>query len=146
MGKLSVFDRTTQKSEILVNKVQKYTNIEDSHKAFQAMRVSLQALRDRIPTEEAVHLGAQLPNLIAGFYYDGWKPSSTPTKERTLQEFLNPIREQLNEIDPQLDAEHSVRGVFRVLNEVVSEGEIEDILKALPAELRELWPEQEVTK
>lgn len=146
MGKLSVFDRTTQKSEMLVSKVQEHTNIEDPHKAFQAMRVIIQALRDRIPMEEAVHLGAQFPNLIAGYYYDGWKPSSTPTKERTLQEFLTPIRDQLQEIDPQLDAEHSVRGVFRVLNEVVSEGEIDDIIKALPSELRELWPEQEVKK
>jgi len=37
---------------------------------------------------EAVHLGAELPMLIRGFYYEGWKPSSTPKKQRSLEAFL----------------------------------------------------------
>lgn len=141
MGELAVFSRTTQKSMEIVKRVQEETNIDDPHKAFQAMKVALQTLRDRIPVEEAVNLGAQLPNLVAGFYYDGWKPAATPTKERTLQDFLDNIREYLSQVDPQLDAEHTVRGVFKVLTNIVSEGEIEDILKTLPREIRELWPQ-----
>lgn len=141
MSELAVFQSTTQKSMEFVKRVQQEANIEDPHKAFQAMRATLTTLRDRIPIEEAVDLGAQLPNLIAGFYYEGWKPSATPTKERDLNEFLDPIREYLSEVDPQLDAEHSARGVLQVLSEIISEGEIEDIMKTLPAEIRSLWPE-----
>lgn len=146
MAELSIFNRTTQKSMELIQRVQEEANIEDTHNAFQAMRATLKALRDRIPMEEAVDLGAQLPNLIAGFYYEGWKPSSTPNKDRSQQEFLDRIRDYISEVDPQLDAEHSVRGVFRVLYEEISEGEIEDILKTLPSELRQLWPEQKINK
>ena len=37
------------------------------------MRSTLQALQDRLPPDEAVHLGAQLPNIVRGAYYEGWK-------------------------------------------------------------------------
>jgi uncharacterized protein (DUF2267 family) len=33
----------------------------------------LHALRDRLPPEIAVHLSAQLPMLVRGIYYEGWK-------------------------------------------------------------------------
>ena len=35
--------------------------------AYRALRVTLQALRDRIPNAEAVQFAAQLPMLIRGF-------------------------------------------------------------------------------
>lgn len=146
MAELSIFAKTTQKSMEIIKRVQEEAHIEDEHNAFQAMRATLKALRDRIPVEEAVNLGAQLPNLIAGYYYEGWKPSATPKKDRTQQEFLDRIRDYLPDMNTQIDAEHAARGVFKVLREVVSEGEIDDILKTLPEELRELFPEYEVTR
>lgn len=141
MAELSIFAKTTQKSMEMIKHVQEETHIEDEHNAFQVMRAALKALRDRIPVEEAVNLGAQLPNLIAGYYYEGWKPAATPKKDRSKQEFLDRIRDYLPDMNIQIDAEHSARGVFKVLRKEISEGEIEDILKTLPEELRELIPE-----
>lgn len=145
MAELSVFSKTTQKSMEFVRDVKREINVEDTHKAFQAMKVVLHALRDRIPVEEAVDLGSQFPNLIAGFYYDGWKPGATPTKERSVEQFLDRIRKNLTKVDPQINAEHSARGVFKVLSEHVSEGEIEDVIKTLPSDIRELWPKKKVS-
>ena len=45
---------------------------------------------------EAAHLGAQLPMLVRGFYYDEWKPTSTPVKFKTTQEFYDAVKEQFH--------------------------------------------------
>jgi len=48
----------------------------------------LHAVRNRIGPENAAHLGAQLPMLIRGLYYEGWDPTGKPTKERHEAQFL----------------------------------------------------------
>lgn len=130
----------------LIDRVKEEANIEDTHVAFQALRATLRTLRDRLPVNEAAHIGAQLPNLITGFYYEGWKPSATPKKYRSKEEFLDQIRDYLEDVDPTLDAEHITRGVFRVLNDQISEGQIKDIVQVFPEELRELWPQEAVAQ
>ncbi|HEX6981966.1 MAG TPA: DUF2267 domain-containing protein [Balneolaceae bacterium] len=142
---LSVFDTTVQKSMKIVDDVSMKANIYDRHKAFQALRATLQTLRDRLPVNEAVHLAAQLPVLLTGFYYENWKPSSVPKKDCTKDEFLDHIRSYMQDVDPRLDAEHSARAVFAVLSKNVSAGEIDEVKQALPKELRDLW-EKEATK
>ena len=52
----------------------------------------LRAFRDRLPVSEAAHFGAQLPMLVRGFYYEHWKPASTPVKFKTAQEFYNTVK------------------------------------------------------
>jgi uncharacterized protein (DUF2267 family) len=89
--------------------------------------------------EEAVHLGAQLPMLVRGFYYEGWSPAGKPVKERHKEEFCGHVQAYFTQ-EADLDAEKIVRGVFNVLSRRVTEGEIEDIKHILPPELRDLWP------
>ena len=107
--------------------------------AYLALRVTLHTLRDRLTVEEVAQLGAQLPMLIRGFYYEGWDPTGKPLKERHKEEFLARIEEQFSG-DDQADAKQVARAVFSVLSDRVTEGEIEDVKHVLPAELRELWP------
>ena len=52
--------------------------IEAVEAASACLRAALHALRDRIGLENAVHLGAQLPMLLRGAYYEGWHPAATP--------------------------------------------------------------------
>jgi uncharacterized protein (DUF2267 family) len=53
---------------------------QSKNSAYQALRGTLHALRDRLPKEEAVQLAAQLPLLIKGMYYDGWTLRDKPEK------------------------------------------------------------------
>jgi uncharacterized protein (DUF2267 family) len=112
---------------------------EDRERAFHALRTVLHALRDRLTVAEAVDLGAQLPTLIRGVYYEGWTPNRKPAKERRREEFLAHIAAAFrghSEIFP----EEVAWAVFKVLERHVSAGEIGDIKHVLPAPIRSLWP------
>jgi uncharacterized protein (DUF2267 family) len=103
------------------------------------LRTALHALRDRLTVEEAVHLGAQLPILIRGVYYDGWTLTGKPVKERHKSDFLNHIARAFRD-DETVDPEKVMRAVFKVLNRHISKGEIEDVKHIMPKTLQELWP------
>jgi uncharacterized protein (DUF2267 family) len=83
-------------------------------------------------------LGARLPMLVRGFYYEGWRPARTAVKERHREEFA-PIQVYFTR-DEDLDAETIVRGVFKMLSRHISGGEIGDIEHLMPPELRKSWP------
>jgi uncharacterized protein (DUF2267 family) len=136
---LDVFDTTIQKTNLWLKDLMWELGWEDRHQAYEGLRVTLQTLRDRLTSEEAAQLGAQLPLLLRGTYYEGWHPTGHPTKERHLTAFLVPIRAHFHN-DPRVDAEALARAVFKVLANYVSVGEIQDILHALPKELQDLWP------
>jgi uncharacterized protein (DUF2267 family) len=50
-----------------LNDVMRELAIENGKVAYAVLRGTLHVLRDRLPMEEAVHLGAQLPMLVRGF-------------------------------------------------------------------------------
>jgi uncharacterized protein (DUF2267 family) len=89
--------------------------------------------------EEVAQLGAQLPILIRGIYYEGWDPTGAPLKLRHKEEFLARIAQEL-EGSGAADSESVARAVFGVLAARVTSGEIEDVKHVLPAEVRQLWP------
>lgn len=71
MTGLEVFDATTQKTNEWLDEIMFELALEERHTAYAALRGTLHALRDRLPLEETAHLGAQLPMLVRGFYYEG---------------------------------------------------------------------------
>lgn len=133
------FDTTVQKTNIWIKDLMEEEGWEDKHKAYLAMRAVLHALRDRLGLQEAVHLSAELPMLVRGFYFEGWDPSGKPEKIKTKKDFLNRILKELPN-DPELDPERVARTVFSLLDEKISHGEIDDVKSSLPLEIRELWP------
>ena len=142
---LEVFDTTLHKTHAWLKEVMRELGTDDRHKAYLALRSVLHALRDRLTVEEVAQLGAQLPMLIRGFYYEGWDPTGKPVKERHKEAFLRHIYRAFKTTrmgEPNVDPEAVARAVFRVLARKISEGEIEDIAGILPRELRRLWPEE----
>ncbi|GLV47570.1 hypothetical protein TJA_07400 [Thermus sp. LT1-2-5] len=139
---LEVFDATLHKTHTWLRAIMEELGIEDRHRAYMALRAVLHALRDRLPVEEVAQLGAQLPMLIRGIYYEGWDPTGKPLKERHKEEFLAHVaRELKTPSGPAVDPERAAQAVFKVLKQKVTEGEIQDVRQLLPKELRELWPE-----
>ncbi len=134
-----LFAYTLQKTHLWLKDLMEELWWDDQHRAYLALKATLHALRDRLTVGEAVHLGAQLPMLMRGFYYEGWSPAGKPLKERRKEEFLAHVQEYLRR-EGDIDAEKIVHGVFKVLSKRVTEGEIEDIKQILPPELRDLWP------
>ena len=136
---LDVFDTTLQKTNAWLKELMEELGWDDRHRAYLALRATLHAVRDRLDVGEAVQLGAQLPMLIRGFYYEGWNPAHTPVKARHREDFLQEI-EQYFAKDLPIDAAWVARGVFRLLESRVSEGEIAKVRHVLPGEICTLWP------
>jgi uncharacterized protein (DUF2267 family) len=136
---LEVFDTTVQRANSWLKDLMRIMEWQDRHRAYLALRVTLHTLRDRLTVDEVAQLGAQMPMLVRGMYYEGWDPSNKPLKGRHKLDFLVEIDEHFMH-DLPVDAEGMVRGVFQLLESRISEGEIEDVRQVLPSELKDLWP------
>jgi uncharacterized protein (DUF2267 family) len=136
---LDVFDHTVQTTNLWLKELMDALGWDDRHQAYQGLRVTLHALRDRLTLEEMAQLAAQLPLLIRGVYYEGWDPTGQPQKTRHAAAFLAPIRHHFAQ-DPRVDATQVARTVFTVLTHHISAGELADIAQILPKEVRALSP------
>ncbi len=126
-----VFRTTLQHTEEWLEELMRELGTSDPHLAQRALRATLHVLRDRLTPQEAIDLAAQLPMLVRGLYFEGWVPRITPIK-RSRQQFLEKVRELVDQSDPDADAEPAVRAVFRVLAKHVSAGEMGDVKQVLP--------------
>ena len=114
-------------------------NLSDLHEAYAVLRAVLHQLRDRLTVEEAADLGAQLPLIVRGIYFEGWRPAHVPEKVRTRQKFLDGVIMKL--LPHRIAPEPAVRDVFALLAHHCDPGEIADVIEQLPADLKELWPQ-----
>jgi len=110
----------------------------DAQRALGALRAVLHVLRDRLSNEEAADLAAQLPILVRGLYYEGWRPAGHPLKYRHKEDFLQRVAAHFPGLD-EIDYEPAVRAVFRTLARHVTAGEIQHVIHQLPADVQDLW-------
>ncbi len=136
---ISAFQNTLQVTMDWLKELNDELHRDDPRQLHRMLRAVLIALRDRMTVEEATDLGAQLPMLIRGFYYEGWNPSKTPTGERDLQAFLNRVSQNLV-LAVDGDPEEVTRAVFNLLQNHVTAGEIGDVKANLPKDIQPLWP------
>lgn len=95
-------------------------------------------LRDRLTVDESAHLAAQLPLLIRGVYYDGWRPSTVPVKA-DREEFLDRVSRELA-FELQESEEDLVKKVLRALRKHIADGEWEDVKSTMPKDLTSILP------
>ncbi len=137
---LDVFERAVQKATSWIDDLGNDLGWEDRHRTYEALGVVLHVLRDRLPVQEAVALGAQLPLLLRGLYYQNWDVSISPEKYRHREDFLAHIRTGLLHHRRNPDSEGRLaRAVGRLLSERLSEGEWASVRRALPAGIREIF-------
>ncbi len=135
-------NKMKQKADVWLGELGDVLGTGDPGAALLALRGGLHALRDRLPPEEAVELGAQLPTLVRGIYYEGWSPNGRPFKVRSKDEFLALVARPFHASDPEdplLDPEDVARAVFELLARHVTAGEIADVRGLLPRPIDALW-------
>ncbi len=136
---LEVFDKTLQTTNIWLDEIMAEIG-PDRHVAWHVLGAVLRALRDRLPIGLSAHLGAQLPILVRGLYYDQWRPTEEALKLRSREEFLERVAEDLKDTRP-VNVTKSVKAVFQVLNHHIEPGQVEKVRQALPESVRTLWPD-----
>ncbi len=136
---LESIDHTVQLTHQWINDLDTRLGWENKHRSFRLLRAVLQAVRDWLPVDDAVHFGAQLPELLRGIYYEHWRPTTTPVRHRSKLDFVGRIDDAF-ENDRLLFTAEAVTAVFDLLCDKLSAGEIEKVRHALPADLRALWP------
>ncbi len=134
---LEVFDKTLETTHIWLNEIMEEIG-PDRQVAWKVLSTVLHKLRDRLPIGLAAHLGAQLPLLVRGVYYDQFEPSKLPTECNNREEFVAEVAEWLADTRP-VDPEAAISAVFGVLSRHVSEGQIVKVREALPRSLRQSW-------
>lgn len=136
---LESIDHTVQLTHKWINDLDARLGWEDKHRSFRLLRTVLQALRDWLSVNEAAGLGAQLPELLRGVYYEHWRPAATPVKQRHKADFIARV-DKAFKTDPILFTSEAVGAVFELLSDKITAGEIEEVRHALPADIRALWP------
>jgi uncharacterized protein (DUF2267 family) len=133
---LDVFDKTLQTTNIWLDETMQAIG-PDRRLAWKVLSVVLRKLRDRIPLQLAAHLGAELPLLVRGTYYDQFEPGKLPLK-CDLEEFTAEVAEWLSDVR-RVNPRDAMRAAFQVLSRHIPEGQIAKVQDALPKDLRDFW-------
>ena len=137
MTTISELNTTVTESEDWVDDLTRRLGWQDRERVYRALLAALHALRDCLGRDEAVYIGAQLPALLRGLYYEGWHPRARGAASRSA--FLERILDGVHrEVD--VDAEQVARAVMALLATHMPAAELEDAKAATPPALHNLWP------
>lgn len=97
-------------------------------------------MRDRVGVDNAARLGAQMPMLLRGAFYESWHPSSTPTRERHIGDFIDHVQAELP-TGSILNPAEAGRARFYVMSQCLGPPEMTKPRGVLPHEMLNLWPD-----
>ena len=134
---LPVFDKTLQTTNIWLDQIMSRIG-PDRQVAWKVLSTVLHKLRDRLSVEAAAHLGAQLPLLVRGAYYDQYQPGRQPSTCRSREEFVAEVAEWLQDTRP-VDPAEAIEAVFEVISRNIDTGQVEKVKSVLPEPIRQMW-------
>ena len=97
---LESFEHTVQLTHIWINELDEKLDWENKARSYRLLKAVLNAVRDWLQVNEAADLGAQLPMLLRGAYYDQWRPARNPAKPRGRAAFIARVQEAFDK-DPR---------------------------------------------
>lgn len=106
---------------------------EDRAFAHRVTRAWLHTVRDRLEIGDAVHLSAQLPELLRGIFFEGWKPAKVPVSHR-VSEFLEQFAAEAGVTEDE--AVGLAWLVTDALRDLCSPGQLDRVAALFPADLR----------
>jgi uncharacterized protein (DUF2267 family) len=140
MSGLENLDHTVQLTHIWINDLDARLEWNNKPRSYRLLKAVLHAVRDWLPVNEAANLGAQLPGLLRGAYYEQWRPAATPVRKRSKEDFLAYVTRQFRN-DPLEHPAQEVMEALRLLTSKITPGEIEDVRHSMPEDIRNFWPE-----
>src|SRR3972149_11243980 len=94
---LEGLEHTVQVTHIWINELDAKLEWNNKPRAYRLLKTVLHGLRDWLQLNEMAHLGAQLPGLLRGAYYEQWRPTITPVKQRSKEDFLARVDESFKQ-------------------------------------------------
>jgi len=131
---------TIEKTDVLLKDIESALGMPKERRdlSYKALRAVLHALRDRLSVQESAHLAAQLPTLVRGVYYEGWRPQDVPEK-MSLDQWLRRIRAECP-LDIDGGTPRLAETVLRAVHRHVTPGEWHDVRSSLPDEYSSVIP------
>lgn len=133
------FENYLKDAKTWLHFAQQALGIQDEQQAGRIFRAVLHALRDRIPAEEAIHLGAQLPIIWKGIYFQGFKLRQEPIIIRHEEDWLEFIRSKDQAADIDFPTDDHVRLAFQdimgMLETHLSPGQYLQVIQDLHSEI-----------
>ena len=77
MSALKYLSGAVSETEAWIDDVTHRLSWHDRERVYLVLLATLHALRDSLPRDETIYIGAQLPPLLRGLYYEGWHPALT---------------------------------------------------------------------
>ncbi len=140
-SRIPSLNTTLQKTDDWLDEIKAEIGIPDERLAYQALRSVLHSLRDRLTVDMANALSAELPMLIRGLYFEGWKPSRTPVKTGRLKEFHQCVARAYRG-PPRTTPATMTSAVLRVLTRNCEGGLVDKIRATLPEALRSMLDDE----
>jgi uncharacterized protein (DUF2267 family) len=133
---IEAFESSRQKTDLWLKEIARELRTPHKPRAYSALRAVLHTLRDCMPVEAAAKFSGQMPLILKGVFFDGWKPHAKPER-LTRAQFYARVRERLRGV--AVDGGLATRAVLVVLDRHLSPGEVEGVKRVLPHEVRLLW-------
>ncbi|SCF26215.1 Uncharacterized conserved protein, DUF2267 family [Micromonospora purpureochromogenes] len=136
----SAFESSLEKTNLMLKDIEQAYGWpkEQRNQSYCALRTVLHLLRDRMPVQESVEFAAQLPVLVRGIYFDGWKPMDVPIK-LNRDDFLLEVRRHFP-YDVEGGTERVVQVVLDALSRHVTQGQWDDVKDTMPSDLQRMMP------
>ncbi len=136
------FDKYAAKGNELLHLLAEDLQISNE-KAFRILKAVLHVLRDHVSINESMQMMSQLPVAIKGIYVEQWMVDAPVKTLHTPHDFFNEVVRYdkgtvLADFENYGAIEKSVKAVFRTLNYYLSDGEFEDIIAVMAAEIKKL--------
>ena len=110
MREIKEVGRAVAETDAWIDDLAQRLGWRDRGKTYAVLIGALHGLRDALPREEVVYLGAQLGPLLRGLYYEGWRPAPIARRKasmRSVHAFTRPsitIRALIRKPPPALFA------------------------------------------
>ena len=132
------FEEYASEGNRIINEVA-YQLDADRNQAARVTRAVLHAIRDRIPSDDAIQFAQGLPMALKGIFIDRYDPSKTPVTIRNKERFIDFIRSKNPAAEIDFPDRESVifalQAVFYVLENNMSYGQVQQIKQMLNMEI-----------